>query len=230
MALPQARLITVKSAVLSSEDLEEEERILEQVESRQHSEKPRRPSFTECRIFTNSVDSSFEVCPDYYPQSCPDYPQVCPDRPHVCPDRPLVPSHVCSDHPQVCPDRPQLCHEDSATESIQGTSLKAPDGKTASIFIAPAETNTQNHRVRLGDLNKTGHLALHSISTTLAEDEGRGSTLFGEGISQILEWFRTLLTQVSKKGKVTVRDMKQAAKDNEVCYIQLFVSLAIVMY
>lgn len=175
MEVPQARLITVKSAVLSTEELEEEERIIQQVESKQ-AKKLRRPSITVGRVVTviNSPDTL-----DFNQQ------------------------------------------EDSGTESIQ----RAP-GNKASIFIVEGETTAQSHRVKLRELTKTDCLALHSTSTTLAEDdcEGQGSSIFGgiagsDSVTQILDWFKSLLTQVSKNGIVTLKDMKQTARDYEVIHI-----------
>ena len=173
MEVPQTRLITVKSAVLSTEDLEDEERILQQVENRQPS-RQRRESITVGMVVNSTTNS---------------------------PDITLEVSH----------------RQNSATESIQ----RAPSD-TANIFIVEVEAPTQDRRARLGDLAKANCLALHSTSTTLAEDDGRGSSVFGvagnDGVSQILDWFKSLLTQASKNGKVTLKDMKEIAKDYVVSH------------
>lgn len=108
---------------------------------------------------------------------------------------------------------PEVCkHEDSATESIQRT-----PSNSAKIFMVETEPDCMNPRVKIKDIANT----LQSTSTALAEEEARScaSVACGEGISQILDWFKSTFTEVSKNGKVTLRDMKQAAKTYEVVFI-----------
>lgn len=77
----------------------------------------------------------------------------------------------------------------------------------------------QHQRVKLANAVKA---AVQSTSTTLAEDElphGNGvsqDSNCGEEIACILQWFRTILGQVEKKGKIRLKDLKQAAMESEV--------------
>lgn len=92
----------------------------------------------------------------------------------------------------------------------------------ANIFLARDSPAPRTSRVMLGDTVKA---TLQSTSTTLAEDEQPALT--GAGVSQdssssnssevvqILDWFKTVLNQVGRNGKATLKDLKHAAKTRE---------------
>ena len=117
-----------------------------------------------------------------------------------------------------------ICYEE------QDTISPAPSAR-ANIFLARDSLAPRtSHRVMLGDTVKA---ALQSTSTTLAEDEqpalaGAGASQDSGGsnsseVLQILDWFKTVLNQVGRNGKATLKDLKHAAKNYEV---QILMELA----
>lgn len=107
-------------------------------------------------------------------------------------------------------------HDHQTDSCPAGDSGPKPCSDRASIFITEQPVSNGQH-VKLADLTKTECLALHSTSTTLAEEEGEGcNSVVFERVSPILDWFEETLNQVCKNGSVTVKDLKQAAKECEV--------------
>ena len=82
------------------------------------------------------------------------------------------------------------------------------------------------HHIMLKDLAKTDDLALFSVSTTLAEEEGRlyGSgedkttppSIYHDDVSRVLEWFRSVFSELGRHDRVTLKDMKRAVRECEV--------------
>ena len=102
----------------------------------------------------------------------------------------------------------------------QCDTARAADPIVSTTLEGGNQPNPRQHqRVMLADAVKE---AVQSTSTTLAEDEllrGNGVSLdsnSGEEVARILQWFRTVLGQVEKKGKIRLKDLKQAAVDSEV--------------
>ena len=58
---------------------------------------------------------------------------------------------------------------------------------------------------------------LQSMSTVIADDNNsQETTTRSHEVSQVLDWFRSTFNQIGKHGRVTLKDMKYAAKEYEV--------------
>lgn len=97
-----------------------------------------------------------------------------------------------------------------------------PTSRMASIFIANSDESTspRSSRMMLDHMPKADSVGIHSISTAVVEDERHSfeddTALQHRGISQILNWFKSVLGQINRTGVVTLKDIKLAAREYEV--------------
>ncbi len=131
----------------------------------------------------------------------------------------------------------ELCannHQDSVvTECWEAHKQLKPTSRTASLFITSGdELATPQSHMMLENITKADSIGIHSNSTALVDDERQSfeddTVVLHRGISQILNWFKSVLSHINCNGVVTLKDMKVAAREYEVritLYKTLFVQL-----
>ena len=110
-------------------------------------------------------------------------------------------------------------HQDSIV-SLEAQKLR-PASKQASIFISSEVVPPKSSHITLESMPKVDSIGIHSNSTALVEDERQSHNeddrvLFHHSISQILNWFKSVFSQINSSEKVTLKVLKLAAREYEV--------------
>ena len=109
-------------------------------------------------------------------------------------------------------------HQDSVPDCWETHQLK-PASAQASLFVTNQEERAtpQSGHMMLENITKADSFGIHSNSTALVEDERQLSeddtVLFHHRISQILNWFRSVFSEINGNGYVTLKDLKLASKE-----------------